>query len=153
MKKKCFFLESIFFVSQVQNLNFKHDFKPGSFEPGFQIFTRGQISFNSGTQILHLGAFDALSRLLGRIWDKLCIKFNNLTFWFCNYICIKVRGQHCHNNFKYILKGAAETVCHCIINKQMASDSGFIICPFPDFHWLIKSLATFGLAQKVLLYV
>ena len=33
-----------------------------------------------------------------------------------------------------VLQGAAETVSHCIINKQMASDSSYIICPFPDFN-------------------
>ena len=56
---------------QVQNLNFNHDFKPVSFNAGFQIFTPKQISLKSGTQILHLGAFDASSRVLGRIWDML----------------------------------------------------------------------------------
>ena len=42
---------------------------------------------------------------------------------------------------------------HCIINKQMASASSYIICPFPDFNWSIKSLATFGLARQVLIWV
>ena len=56
------------------NLHFNHDFKPESFNAGFQIFTQGQISFKSGTQILHLGAFDTLSRrILWRIWDMLWI--------------------------------------------------------------------------------
>ena len=44
-----------------------YDFKPGSFDAGFQIFTQGQISLKSVTQILHLGAFDASSQVLGRI--------------------------------------------------------------------------------------
>ena len=48
---------------------------------------------------------------------------------------------------------AAETMSHYIINKQMASASSYIICPFPDFNWSIKSLATFGLARQVLIWV
>ena len=65
-------MKVIFFVTfQVQNLNINPDFKPGSFDTGFQIFSQGQISFKSGTQILHLGAFDALSRVLGQILDML----------------------------------------------------------------------------------
>ena len=75
-QKQKFFWESTFFLMlQVQNLNINHDFKPGYFDAGFQIFTQGRISFKSGTQILHLGAFDTLSRVLGRIWDML---WNNL---------------------------------------------------------------------------
>ena len=35
----------------------------------------------------------------------------------------------------------------------MASASSYIIGPFPDFNWSIKSLATFGLARQVLLWV
>ena len=46
---------------QDQDLKFNLDFKPGSFDAGFQIFTQGQISFKSGTQILHLRFFDASS--------------------------------------------------------------------------------------------
>ena len=49
------------------------------------------------------------------------------------------------------VQGAAETVSHCIINKRMASASSYIICPFPDFNYSIKSLATFGLARQVLI--
>ena len=37
---------------------------------------------------------------------------------------------------------------HCIINKRKTFASSYIICPFPDFNWSIKSLATFGLAQQ-----
>ena len=48
-----------------------YDFKPGSFDAGFQIFTQGQISLKSFTQILHLGAFDASSQVLVRIWDRI----------------------------------------------------------------------------------
>ena len=51
------------------------------------------------------------------------------------------------------MKGAVETVSHCIINKQMASDSSYMISPFLDFNWSIKSLATFGLAQEVFIKV
>ena len=35
------------------------------------MYTQGQLSFKSGTQILHLGAFDASSRVFERIWDIL----------------------------------------------------------------------------------
>ena len=44
------------------------------------------------------------------------------------------------------LQGAAEIVSHCIVNKQMASDSRYIICPLPDCDWLIKmpSIIWFG---------
>ena len=35
----------------------------------------------------------------------------------------------------------------------MASASSYIVCPFPDFNWSIKSLATFGLARQVLIWV
>ena len=49
---------------QVQNFNFVHDFKPGSFYAGFQVFTKGQLSFKTLTQILHLGAFAASSWVL-----------------------------------------------------------------------------------------
>ena len=35
----------------------------------------------------------------------------------------------------------------------MASASSYIVCPFPDFNWLIKILATFGLARQVLIWV
>ena len=70
---------------------------------------------------------------------------------------IRVTGNYKHYWVRQALYqtwehwGAAETMSHCIINKQMACDSSYIICPFPDFNWLIKSLATFGLAQKVLI--
>ena len=35
----------------------------------------------------------------------------------------------------------------------MASASSYIVCPFPDFNWSIKSLATFGLARQMLIWV
>ena len=66
--KKVFF-GSQFFTLEVQNFNFNNDFKPVSFNTGFQIFTQGQINFKSWIQILHPGAFDAPSRVLARIWD------------------------------------------------------------------------------------
>ena len=50
----------------------------------------------------------------------------------------------------HIGKGTEETVSRCIINKQKTSTSSYIICPFPDFNWSIKSPAKFGLAQQVL---
>ena len=50
-------------------------------------------------------------------------------------------------------KGTAETAPHCILNKQMISDSSYIICSFSDFNWSIESLATFGLAQYDAVYV
>ena len=65
---------------QVQNL---HYFKPGSFDSGFRIFTKGYISFKSGTQILHLGALmprvgysDGFERYSAYNW--------NLTKYFAN---------------------------------------------------------------------
>ena len=44
-------------------------------------------------------------------------------------------------------KGAAEIVSHCIVNKQMPSDSSYMICPLPDCDWSIKmpSIIWFGL--------
>ena len=50
-------------------------------------------------------------------------------------------------------EGTAETVSHCILNKQITSASSYIICLFSDLNCLIKSLATFGLTQQGAVYV
>ena len=43
-------------------------------------------------------------------------------------------------------QGAEETVSHCIVNKQMASASSYIIFPLLDCDWSIKmpSIIWFG---------
>ena len=97
---------------QVQKLNLNHHFKPGSFDVIFQISIQEQISFKSGTHILHLAAFNATSPVLWRIWEitwfspraiqsigcdvsgKLCYCMQLFVFVFANLVDLNALGPH-----------------------------------------------------------
>ena len=64
----------------------------------------------------------------------------------CHYICTGGAAPGIPALEHYIGKGAAELVSHCIVNKQMASASSYIISSLLDCDWSIKmpSIIWFG---------
>ena len=115
-----------FFTLHVQNLNFYHDFKPGYFYAGFKMFTQGQISSKYRTWILHLGAFNALSRVLRRIWGILwatCWVIQKIYCHQCLYLEWHTWRERPPITFSWSLEPNREQDFICIFMKSMKISS------------------------------